>query len=73
MELKAQISAITNSAKEGQDAEAQVSGEGGPVVNDQHIADIVAQWTGIPIDKVCHTLLKEEKASARLLDAPCLP
>ena len=53
MELKAQITAITSGAKEGQDAESTVTGEGGgPIVNDQHIADIVAQWTGIPIDKV---------------------
>ena len=52
MELKAQISAITSSSKEGEQAEAE-AGEGtGPQVNDQHIADIVAQWTGIPIDKV---------------------
>ena len=51
MELKAQISAITSGAKEGEMAEAE-AGEGtGPMVNDQHIADIVAQWTGIPIDK----------------------
>lgn len=57
MELRAQISAITSSSKEGEQAEAE-AGEGtGPQVNDQHIADIVAQWTGIPIDKV-HLLLK---------------
>lgn len=55
MELRAQIAAITSSSKEGEQAEAE-AGEGtGPQVNDQHIADIVAQWTGIPIDKV-HTL-----------------
>lgn len=52
MELRAQIAAITSSSKEGEQAEAE-AGEGtGPQVNDQHIADIVAQWTGIPIDKV---------------------
>ena len=55
MELKAQISAITSGAKEGEMAEAE-AGEGtGPMVNDQHIADIVAQWTGIPIDKARST------------------
>ena len=55
MELKAQISAITSGAKEGEMAEAE-AGEGtGPMVNDQHIADIVAQWTGIPIDKASST------------------
>lgn len=52
MELRAQIAAITSSSKEGEQAEAE-AGEGtGPQVTDQHIADIVAQWTGIPIDKV---------------------
>lgn len=52
MELKAQISAITSGAKEGELAEAE-AGEGvGPQVTESHIADIVAQWTGIPIDKV---------------------
>jgi hypothetical protein len=57
MELKTQIAAITNSSKEGEKAEAE-AGEGvGPMVNDQHIADIVAQWTGIPIDKVPHPSL----------------
>lgn len=52
MELKAQISAITSGAKEGEMAEAEAGEGSGPTVNDQHIADIVAQWTGIPIDKV---------------------
>jgi len=52
MELKAQIQAIQAGSKEGQDAE-QESGEGaGPVVSEQDIANIVAQWTGIPIEKV---------------------
>ena len=53
MELKSQISAITAGAKEGEAAE-QEAGEGtGPLVTDQDIANIVAQWTGIPIEKVC--------------------
>jgi len=51
MELKSQISAITAGAKEGEAAE-QEAGEGtGPLVTDQDIANIVAQWTGIPIEK----------------------
>jgi len=57
MELKTQIAAITSSKVDSEKAEAE-AGEGvGPQVNDQHIADIVAQWTGIPIDKVRHSLL----------------
>ena len=52
MELKSQIGAITAGAKEGEAAE-QEAGEGtGPLVTDQDIANIVAQWTGIPIEKV---------------------
>ena len=52
MELKSQIGAITAGAKEGEAAE-QDAGEGsGPLVTDQDIANIVAQWTGIPIEKV---------------------
>lgn len=53
MELKAQISAITGQAKETTDAEAETSAEGGgPIVTDADIAHIVAQWTGIPVEKV---------------------
>ena len=53
MELKAQISAITGQAKETTDAEAETSAEGGgPLVTDADIANIVAQWTGIPVEKV---------------------
>jgi ATP-dependent Clp protease ATP-binding subunit ClpA len=51
MELKAQIAAISGAAKEGEAAEAE-AGEGGPVVTEQDIANIVAQWTGIPVEKV---------------------
>lgn len=54
MELKAQISAITGAAKEGEAAEAEASAEGGgPLVTEADIANIVAQWTGIPVEKVC--------------------
>jgi ATP-dependent Clp protease ATP-binding subunit ClpC len=53
MELKSQIAAISSSAKDRSQAEAETSGDGGgPVVTDQDIANIVAQWTGIPIEKV---------------------
>ncbi|CAL5222379.1 g4734 [Coccomyxa viridis] len=53
MELKAQISAITGAAKETTDAEAETTTEGGgPMVTDADIAHIVAQWTGIPVEKV---------------------
>jgi ATP-dependent Clp protease ATP-binding subunit ClpC len=53
MELKAQISAITAGAKDESKAEAEAAGVGGgPWVTDEDIANIVAQWTGIPIEKV---------------------
>ena len=52
MELKAKITAITQGAKETGKAEEE-SGEGaGPMVDEQDIANIVAQWTGIPVEKV---------------------
>jgi ATP-dependent Clp protease ATP-binding subunit ClpA len=50
MELKAQIQAITGAAKEESAAEAEAEGVG-PLVTDQDIANIVAQWTGIPVEK----------------------
>ena len=53
MELKAQISAITGAAKEESAAEAETEGVG-PLVTDQDIANIVAQWTGIPVEKARH-------------------
>lgn len=52
MELKSQIAAITTGAKEESEASKQASGEAGPVVTDEDIANIVSQWTGIPIEKV---------------------
>ena len=58
MELKAQISAITGAAKEGEEAEAEATADGGgPLVTEQDIANIVAQWTGIPVEKVPASLL----------------
>lgn len=52
MELKAKIQAITQGAKETGKAEEESSEAGGPMVDEQDIANIVAQWTGIPIEKV---------------------
>jgi len=51
MELKTSIQKITQGTKEGEEAEAE-SGEGGPLVDEADIANIVAQWTGIPVEKV---------------------
>jgi ATP-dependent Clp protease ATP-binding subunit ClpC len=52
MELKAQISAITSGAKDEARAEVESGEGGGPVVTEEDIANIVCQWTGIPIEKV---------------------
>jgi len=52
MELKAKISAIVAGAKEASKADAESKEGAGPIVTDQDIANIVAQWTGIPIEKV---------------------
>jgi hypothetical protein len=71
MELKAQISAITGQAKETTDAETETSAEGGgPLVTDADIANIVAQWTGIPVEKVrCLHLLPKCEALLSMLPA----
>merc|ERR1711937_239677 len=52
MELKAQIQAITNNAKEVMNAEDEMKENTGPVVNEADIAAIVSLWTGMPIEKV---------------------
>ncbi|KAL3153506.1 ATP-dependent Clp protease ATP-binding subunit ClpA cd4a, chloroplastic [Trebouxia sp. C0009 RCD-2024] len=52
MELKAEISKITNQAKESEQAEVESGDQTGPLVTEADIANIVAQWTGIPIEKV---------------------
>lgn len=52
MELKAQITAIMQSAKDSAKAELESGEGGGPMVTEQDIANIVAQWTGIPVEKV---------------------
>jgi ATP-dependent Clp protease ATP-binding subunit ClpA len=54
MDLKAKITAITGAAKEENAAEAEAEGSG-PMVTDQDIANIVSQWTGIPIEKARHS------------------
>ena len=52
MELKAKIQAVIAGAKEQSKAEADSVEGGGPQVTEADIASIVAQWTGIPIEKV---------------------
>lgn len=56
MELKAKIQAVIAGAKEQSKAEAESVESGGPLVNEQDIAGIVAQWTGIPIEKVSQNI-----------------
>jgi ATP-dependent Clp protease ATP-binding subunit ClpA len=46
------MQAIIAGAKEQSKAEAESVEGGGPTVTEQDIAGIVAQWTGIPIEKV---------------------
>lgn len=43
---------MTAGAKEQSKAEADSVESGGPTVTEADIANIVAQWTGIPIEKV---------------------
>jgi len=52
VELRAQIKTITEKKQEENKAKVDSGDASGPVVNEQHIADIVAAWTGIPVDKV---------------------
>lgn len=52
MELKAKIEAIVSDKKAVDKAEVESAGEDGPVVTEADIANIVAQWTGIPVEKV---------------------
>jgi ATP-dependent Clp protease ATP-binding subunit ClpC len=52
MELKAQIEAITQKNKDETQAEDEAAGESGPVVTESDISNIVASWTGIPVEKV---------------------
>ena len=71
MELKAQISAITAGAKESGEAEQEAEGGGGPLVQESDIANIVAQWTGIPIEKVRLASLEQLVASCHARQLHC--
>ena len=51
MELKAQISSVTEKGKEKSKAENEASDEG-PMVTEADIQHIVSTWTGIPVEKV---------------------
>ncbi|NEO86296.1 MAG: ATP-dependent Clp protease ATP-binding subunit [Spirulina sp. SIO3F2] len=48
MEIKAEIRAISESKKEGTESPS----EGGPFVDSEEIAHIVASWTGVPVNKL---------------------
>lgn len=53
MELKAKIQAIVSQTKEDDKAEQEGETEGAmPTVHEEDIANIVAQWTKIPVEKV---------------------
>jgi ATP-dependent Clp protease ATP-binding subunit ClpC len=52
VELRAQIKQITERKQEENKAKAESGDASGPTVVEQDIADIVAAWTGIPVDKV---------------------
>merc|ERR1711985_11141 len=52
MELKAQIETITQKNKDETQAEDEAAGESGPGVTESDISNIVASWTGIPVEKV---------------------
>jgi ATP-dependent Clp protease ATP-binding subunit ClpC len=62
VELRAQIKQITERKQEENKAKAESGDESGPTVQEQDIADIVASWTGIPVDKV------SSDEGARLMD-----
>ncbi|KAF3774016.1 ATP-dependent Clp protease ATP-binding subunit ClpA-like protein [Nymphaea thermarum] len=51
MELKAQITALTEKGKEKSKAETE-AGDAGPLVTEADIQHIVSSWTGIPVEKV---------------------
>merc|ERR1711907_309794 len=50
--MGAQIEAITQKNKDETQAEDEAAGESGPVVTETDISNIVANWTGIPVEKV---------------------
>ncbi|XP_059649991.1 ATP-dependent Clp protease ATP-binding subunit ClpA homolog CD4B, chloroplastic-like [Cornus florida] len=51
MDFRAQITALVNKVKEKSKAETE-AGDGGPVVTEVDIQQIVFSWTGIPVEKV---------------------
>jgi ATP-dependent Clp protease ATP-binding subunit ClpC len=50
--VQSKIEAIVSDKKAQDRAEVESAGEDGPVVTEADIANIVAQWTGIPVEKV---------------------
>jgi len=52
VELRAQIKQIQERKQEENKAKTEAGDDTGPMVQEQDIADIVASWTGIPVDKV---------------------
>ena len=53
VELKAQITKITQAKAEENKATVEAGGgDAGPMVQESDIANIVSSWTGIPVDKV---------------------
>jgi ATP-dependent Clp protease ATP-binding subunit ClpC len=53
VELKTEISKITKAKQEENKANIEAGGgDAGPTVHEQDICNIVASWTGIPVDKV---------------------
>ena len=54
LELKQKIQSLVQSTRDEQQAEKDANEQDGgvPIVNEADIATIVAQWTGIPVEKV---------------------
>jgi ATP-dependent Clp protease ATP-binding subunit ClpC len=73
VELKTEISKITKAKQEENKANIEAGGgDSGPTVHEADICDIVASWTGIPVDKVSaaegdQLMNMEETLHARLI------
>ena len=73
VELKTEISKITKAKQEENKANIEAGGgDSGPTVHESDICDIVASWTGIPVDKVSaaegdQLMNMEETLHARLI------
>merc|ERR1719454_2639114 len=73
VELKTEISKITKAKQEENKANVEAGGGySGPTVHEADICDIVASWTGIPVDKVSaaegdQLMNMEETLHARLI------